>query len=43
MSDFPKGGDVVSTRDWLDRKGFVGLFVGWEADAILFGREARSS
>ena len=35
MSDFPKGGDVGATRAWLDRKGFVGLFVGWEADAII--------
>jgi hypothetical protein len=35
MSDFPKGGDVKATRAWLDRKGFAGLFVGWEADALL--------
>ena len=35
MSDFPKGGDVVSTRAWLDRKGFDGLLVGWDADALL--------
>ena len=35
MSDFPKGGDVLSTRSWLDRKNFVGAFVDWEADAIL--------
>ena len=35
MSDFPKGSDIEATRAWLDRKGFEGLFVGWEADAIL--------
>jgi len=35
MSDFPKGGDIGATRTWLDRKGFDGIFVGWEADAIL--------
>ena len=40
MSDFPKGGDVKSTRVWLDKKGFVELFIGWEADAIL-GLEER--
>ena len=35
MSDFPKGGDVQMTRDWLDKEGFDGLFVGWKADALL--------
>jgi hypothetical protein len=35
MSDFPKRGDIALTRIWLDKKGFVGLFIGWEADAIL--------
>ena len=35
MSDFPRGGDVEATTAWLDKKGFQGLFVGWEADAIL--------
>jgi hypothetical protein len=35
MSDFPKGGDISSTRAWLDNKGFIGFFVGWKADAIL--------
>jgi hypothetical protein len=35
MSDFPKGGDIPTTRAWLDSKGFEGKFVGWEADAIL--------
>jgi hypothetical protein len=35
MSDFPIGGDVVATREWLDKKGFHNLFNGWEADAIL--------
>jgi hypothetical protein len=40
MSDFPKGGDVGSTRVWLTKKGFAGLFVDWEADALL-GLEER--
>ena len=40
MSDFPKGGDIEATRAWLDREGFEGIFVGWEADAIL-GLEER--
>jgi hypothetical protein len=35
MSDFPKGGDISSTRTWLDRKGFIGIFNNWEADAIF--------
>jgi hypothetical protein len=35
MGDYPKGGDVEATRAWLDKKGFVGVFTGWEADAIL--------
>ena len=35
MSDFPKGGDVESTRVWLDKEGFAGLFIGWKADALL--------
>ena len=35
MSDYPKGGDVASTRVWLDKKGFIGIFNYWEADAIL--------
>ena len=35
MSNFPKGGDIEATRAWLDREGFEGIFVGWEADAIL--------
>jgi hypothetical protein len=35
MSDFPKGGDISSTRAWLDNEGFIGFFVGWKADAIL--------
>ena len=35
MSDFPKGGNVESTRVWLDKEGFEGLFVGWKADALL--------
>ena len=32
MSDFPKGGNVDSTRVWLDKKGFAGLFIEWEAE-----------
>jgi hypothetical protein len=35
MSDFPKGGDVATTRAWLDRKGYQNYFIGWEADALL--------
>ncbi len=35
MSDFPKGGDIQATRDWLDKEGFSGKFLNWEADAIL--------
>jgi hypothetical protein len=35
MSDYPKGGDIASTRAWLDKKGFIGIFNNWEADAIL--------
>jgi hypothetical protein len=35
MSDFPKGGDIEATRAWLDKEGFVGVFDGWKADAIL--------
>lgn len=35
MSDFPKGGGIEETRAWLDKKGFLGVFEGWEADAIL--------
>ena len=35
MSDFPIGGDIQATRDWLDNKGFTEKFIGWEADEIL--------
>ena len=35
MSDFPKSGDAEATRVWLDKKGFVDMFKGWEADAII--------
>ena len=35
MSDYPKGGDIASTRAWLDKEGFIGIFNNWEADAIL--------
>ena len=35
MSDFPNGGDVASSRVWLDSQRFEGLFVGWNADALL--------
>jgi hypothetical protein len=40
MSDFPKGSDIEATRAWLDKEGFEGVFVGWEADALL-GLEER--
>ena len=32
---FPVNGDVAVTRKWLDSKGFQGLFVGFEAEALL--------
>jgi hypothetical protein len=35
MVDFPKGGDISTTRIWLDKEGFIGVFGGWKADAIL--------
>ncbi len=35
MSDYPKGGDIQATRDWLDKESFAGVFSGWKADAIL--------
>lgn len=35
MSDYPKGGDIQTTRVWLDKEGFTGVFSGWKADAIL--------
>ena len=35
MSDFPIGGSKEETRNWLVKKGFTDLFVGWEADALL--------
>ena len=35
MSDFPHGGNVETTKAWLDRKGFRDVFLGWEADALL--------
>ena len=39
MSDFPKGGDIqkeeISARNKLDKKGFTGKLVGWDADEIL--------
>jgi hypothetical protein len=38
MSDFPRGSDIEATRASLDKEGFQGLFVGWEADA-LFGAD----
>lgn len=34
-SDFPNGGSVAKTREWLDKKGFKGRYVGWEAQALL--------
>jgi hypothetical protein len=33
--DFPTGGGVTTTREWLNKKGFPEDFLGWEADAIL--------
>ena len=35
MSDFPNGGDIASSRVWLDSQRFERLFVGWNADALL--------
>ncbi len=37
MGSFPKEGDIQATRDWLDKNGFRGKFIGsyWTADAIL--------
>jgi hypothetical protein len=35
MSDFPNGGDVASSRVWLDSQRCERLFVGWNADALL--------
>ena len=35
MSDFPRGGDVATTRAWLDKEGFTGVFLEWKADAII--------
>jgi arsenate reductase-like glutaredoxin family protein len=35
MSNFPKEGDIQATRAWLDKKGFRGKFIDWEADSIL--------
>ncbi len=34
-AQFPKGGDISTTRAWLDNEGFIGKFNGWKADAIL--------
>ena len=37
MSDFPHGGDLTTTRAWLDNEGFDDVFQGniWKADALL--------
>ena len=35
MSDFPRGGDLQATRIWLDKNGFLDVFEGWQADALL--------
>ena len=35
MSEFPRGGDVVGMRAWLDNRGFIGLLNGWDADALM--------
>ena len=29
--NYLKGGDIASTRAWLDKKGFIGIFNNWEA------------
>ncbi len=35
MGDFPKGGDIETTRAWLDKEGFFQVLKGWKADAII--------
>ncbi len=35
LSDFPKGGDIETTRAWLDKEGFCETLIGWKADAII--------
>ncbi len=35
MSDYPRGGDIQATRDWLHKEGFKGKFSYWEAEALL--------
>ncbi len=35
MSDYPRGGDIQATREWLDKEGFTGKFTSWKADALL--------
>ncbi len=35
MGDFPRGGGVGSTRNWLNENGFVDILKGWKADAIF--------
>ena len=35
MSNFPKGGNVQTTRAWLDEEGNQDVFTDWKADAIL--------
>jgi hypothetical protein len=35
MSYFPRGGDLQATRIWLDKNGFLDVFEGWQADALL--------
>jgi len=39
MSDFPIGGNIESTRAWLDKEGFKGLFIGWKAEPLLYAKE----
>ena len=41
MSDFPKGGDIEITRNWLDKEGFRQVFKGWKADAIIGLEEVK--
>ena len=35
MSDFPKSGDIHAARTWLDSRGLVNVFDGWDSDSLL--------
>ena len=35
MADFPIGGTADAVRVWLDKKGFLQIFIGFEADALM--------